>query len=179
MRTTIVPAQITTVEDRIAGRLGLSQLLLLVSPIFGGSAVFVIFPPFFNYATYKVVLIACVAALSALLAIRVRGKILLGWALVLLRYNVRPRYYLFNKNSSHTRTIVPQMELVQESTEEDVATQIAPRPSLPRLNTYERMRIETLIADPSANVHITANKKGELSVHLTEVQHESLSATAN
>src|SRR5215204_1042792 len=106
MRTTIVPSQVTTVEDRVAGRLGLSQLLLLISPIFGSSIIFVVLPPFFNYAVYKVVLIVCVASLSALLAIRIKGKILLFWAITLLRYNTRPRYYLFNKNSAHTREII-------------------------------------------------------------------------
>ncbi len=110
MRTTIVPAQITTVEDRIAGRLGMSQLLLIISPIFGGSAVFVVLPPFFNYATYKVVLIVCVASLSALLAIRIKGKILLFWAITLLRYNTRPKYYLFNKNSTHTRVHLTEVQ---------------------------------------------------------------------
>ena len=42
MRTTVVPAQVTTVEDKIAGNLGLSQLLLLTLPVFGGSALFLV-----------------------------------------------------------------------------------------------------------------------------------------
>lgn len=179
MRTTIVPAQITTVEDRIAGRLGLSQLLLLIAPIFGGSAVFVIFPPFFNYATYKVVLIVCVAVLSALLAIRIKGKILLSWAVVLIRYNARPKYYLFNKNSIHARDIVTQAAMVMEEAEEKMPVAQPKRKVLPRLSTPERMRIEDLIANPTANLHVTTNKKGVLSVHLTEVQQESLGTTAN
>lgn len=178
MRTTIVPAQITTVEDRIAGRLGLSQLLLLIMPIFGGSAIFVIFPPFFAYAVYKVVLITCVAVLCALLAIRIKGKILLFWALTLLRYNARPRYYLFNKNSAHTREIVLAADIEDEPAEETVA-QIAAPSRKTSLTTAERVQIEDLLANPAANVHITTNKKGELRVHLTEVQQESLGASAN
>ncbi len=178
MRTTIVPSQITTVEDRIAGRLGLSQLLLLVTPIFGGSAVFVALPPFFGYATYKAVLIVCVATLSGLLAIRIKGKILLFWAITLLRYNMRPTYYLFNKNSTHAREILTAVE-----PEKDIAEEIAAKTTVSErkvnLTTAERVRIEGLLADPNANIHFTTNKKGELRVHLTEVQKESVGAATN
>ena len=178
MRTTIVPAQVTTVEDRIAGRLGLTQLLLLITPIFGGSAIFVILPPFFAYATYKVVLITCVAALSALLAIRIKGKILLFWIITLLRYNMRPRYYLFNKNSAHARELVLPADIEDESAEEATAQAIASSRKI-NLSTAERIQIEDLLANPDANVHITTNKKGELRVHLTEIQQENLRPSAN
>ena len=178
MRTTIVPSQITTVEDRIAGKLGLSQLLLLVSPIFGGSAIFVVLPPFFSYATYKIVLIVCVASLSALLAIRIKGKILLFWATTLIRYNMRPKYYLFNKNSSHTREILPAVTEDGEVNEETAAQTVVPLQKT-SLTTAERVQIENLLADPVANIHFIRNKKGELSVHLTEVQKESLGTATN
>jgi hypothetical protein len=179
MRTTIVPAQITTVEDRIAGRLGLTQLLLLIAPIFGGSAIFVILPPFFAYAVYKVVLITCVAALCALLAIRIKGKILLFWAITLLRYNLRPRYYLFNKNSTHTREIVLPADMEDETTEEPSTQEVTAPIRKANLTTAERVQIEDLLANPAANVHITTTKRGELRVHLTEVQQENIGATAN
>lgn len=178
MRTTIVPSQITTVEDRVAGRLGLSQLLLLISPIFGGSLVFVVLPPFFNYAQYKVVLIVCAASLSALLAIRIKGKILLFWAITLFRYNTRPRYYLFNKNSAHAREVILRSDIDDEPVEETITQAVATARKI-NLTTAERVQIEDLIANPAANVHFIANKKGELSVHLTEVQQESLGASAN
>lgn len=178
MRTTIVPAQITTVEDRIAGRLGLTQLLLLIMPVFGSSAIFVIFPPFFAYAVYKAVLITCVAVLCALLAIRIKGKILLFWVITLLRYNARPRYYLFNKNSTHTRDIVLPADVDDEPAEEVVTETAKPTRKI-NLTTAERVQIEDLLANPDANVHITTNKKGELRVHLTEVQQKSLGASAN
>jgi hypothetical protein len=178
MRTTIVPSQITTVEDRIAGRLGLSQLLLLISPIFGGSLIFVVLPPFFNYAVYKIVLIVCIASFSALLAIRIKGKILLFWAITLIRYNTRPRYYLFNKNSAHTREIVLPADIEDESAEETTTQAAIPIRQI-NLTTAERVQIEDLLANPAANVHITTNKKGELRVHLTEIQQEKLGASAN
>lgn len=178
MRTTIVPAQVTTVEDRIAGRLGLTQLLLLIMPIFGGSAIFVVLPPFFAYAVYKLVLITCVAVLCALLAIRIKGKILLFWAITLLRYNMRPRYYLFNKNTTHAREIVLPADIEDEPSEETITEAAAPTRRI-SLTTAERVQIEDLLANPDANVHITTNKKGELRVHLTEIPQENVGATAN
>lgn len=178
MRTTIVPSQITTVEDRIAGKLGLSQLMLLICPVFGGSAIFVILPPFFSYAAYKIVLIVGVASLSALLAIRIKGKILLFWALTLLRYSLRPRYYLFNKNSSHSREIATAFKVSEDNVETAPVKTTVPV-SRVNLTTAERVQIESLIANPEANIHFTTNKKGELRVHLTEIQKESLGAATN
>ena len=46
MKMTVVPAQVTTVEDRIIGSLGFSQILLLVIPIFVSAGVFALVPPF-------------------------------------------------------------------------------------------------------------------------------------
>src|SRR5690606_21819922 len=141
-----------------------------------GSLIFVILPPFFNYAPYKVVLIVCAASLSALLAIRIKGKILLFWLITLFRYNTRPRYYLFNKNSAHTREVVLHSDIEDEPAEEAASQTVATTRKI-NLTTAERVQIEDLIANPAANVHFTANKKGELRVHLTEVQQENLGAS--
>jgi hypothetical protein len=167
MRTTIVPAQVTTVEDKIAGNLGISQLLLLTMPIFGGSLLFVGLPPFFSYATYKVVVIVCFAVLCGTLAIRIKGKILLFWGIVILRYNLRPRYYVSDRNHIHLREI--SLEVKPEKTVKEAQPKRT-RKLLPKLSTSELVQVEHLIADPAANLRLTTNRKGELSVHLTEVK---------
>jgi hypothetical protein len=167
MRTTIVPAQITTVEDKIAGNLGISQLLLLTMPIFGGSLLFVGLPPFFSYATYKIVVIVCFAALCGTLAIRIKGKILLFWGIVILRYNLRPRYYVPDRNHPHLREVSPEVK--PEKTVEESQPK-RNRKQLPQLSTPELVQVEHLIADPAANLRVMTNRKGELSVHLTEVK---------
>ncbi len=168
MRTTIVPAQITTVEDRIAGSLGLSQLLLLVTPVFTGSALFVALPPFFGYAAYKVVFIVCMVVFCSTLAIRIKGKILLFWAITLMHYNARPRYYVLNKNDMHLREDMraPQFK---ELPEETAVQQIIPV-RLPQLSTADLVRVQNLIGSPEANVYFKTDKKGVLRVHLTENQ---------
>ena len=40
MKMTVVPAQVTTVEDRIIGNLGFSQILLLIVPVFAAAGIF-------------------------------------------------------------------------------------------------------------------------------------------
>ncbi len=168
MRSTVVPAQVTTIEDRIAGSLGLSQLLLLMGPVFGGSAIFVILPPFFSYAVYKIVIIVCFAALCGLLAIRIKGRILLQWIIAIARYNSRPRYYVYDKNDMHMREALPKIKV--EETEEETTEKQPIIQRLPQLSTAELVKIEGVIANPQANLHFKTNRKGEFSVHITEVK---------
>lgn len=166
MRSTVVPAQVTTVEDRIAGSLGLSQLLLLLVPIFLGSILYVILPPFFAYHVYKVVLFVILAVVCGSLAIRIKGQILLLWLVSILRYNLRPRYFVFSKNSLYAREVVADEQGVTETVpkivEEESANQIG-------LSTADMIRVEDILANPAANVRFSTTKKGELRVHVTEV----------
>lgn len=177
MRLTIVPAQITTVEDRIAGNLGLSQLVLLIAPVFGGSALYVILPPFFEYAEYKVGIIVILALLCGVLAVRVKGKILLLWAVVRLKYNHRPMFYVYNKNSLYTRQIVPAPTM-EEPTTVDGRIE-AKQEKIAGIAASDLLKVQQLVLNPNANVRFTTTKKGELRVHLTEVPRENLGTSAN
>jgi hypothetical protein len=107
MKMTVVPAQVTTVEDRIIGSLGFSQILLLVIPIFVSAGVFALVPPFMGSAIYKYVIIGAVFMFFGVLAIRIKGKILAFWLVTILRYNLRPKYYLYNKNTESLRETYP------------------------------------------------------------------------
>jgi hypothetical protein len=167
MRTTTVPAQITTVEDKIAGELNIMQLLLLVAPVFGSAAIYVGLPPFFASAPFKIVIIVCLFVVFGTLAIRIKGKIVLAWLMILVRYNARPRYYLFNKNDTYMRDI-PKPEVQQEAVKKVEAKKAEPAPQ-PRLSTADLVQIEQLITNPEANLHFRTDKKGALSVHITEV----------
>ncbi|MGH7158360.1 MAG: PrgI family mobile element protein [Candidatus Saccharimonadales bacterium] len=167
MKSTIVPAQITTVEDKIAGSLSLSQLLLLAAPAFIGTAMYILMPPMGKMSLYKIIVVAIVAFAFGLLAIRVKGKILLLWVMILLRYNLRPRYHIFDKNDPHLR----ESNLV--ITEEVTAPVVADEPtgeSLPALSVAEAVQLENLIANPKASVQFLTDKKGALRVHFDEVK---------
>ena len=97
MRVSVVPAQITTVEDRIIGCLGFMQILILVSAILCGAGVFVVLPPMMGEAWYKYGIIAAVLTVGSILSIRVRGVILAHWVGIIVRYNQRPMYYVADK----------------------------------------------------------------------------------
>ena len=168
MRSTVVPAQITTVEDKIAGNLGVSQLLLLAAPIFGGSALFVVFPPFFGYAVYKVVLIVCLASICSVLAIRVKGTIILRWVMILAGYMLRPRFYVFNKNDDYLREEpAPESPAEEQTTGNEAAPRRTP---FPRLDPAELVKVQDFIANPQAQLQFKANRKGGLSVYVAESQ---------
>ena len=73
MRSTVVPAQVTTVEDRIMGNLGFSQLALLVLPVFIAAAIFAGLPPVMHGSLYKYVASVVVALIMGFLAVRIKG----------------------------------------------------------------------------------------------------------
>ncbi|MES2971463.1 MAG: PrgI family protein [Patescibacteria group bacterium] len=171
MKTTVVPAQVTTVEDKIAGNLSFTQLLLLVTPVFLDGAVFVILPPVFNYSLLKLVISIGIALACMTLAIRIKGKILLAWIAIIARYRLRPKYYLFNKNNLYLREQKPLFDLEPEPEQilEDEAEVFPPN----LIPTAELVRLETAVHDPRANFHIKLGKGG-FRVHIREVKEETV-----
>ncbi len=169
MKMTIVPAQVTTVEDRIIGNLGFSQILLLVIPIFISAGVFAIVPPFMDSAVYKYVIIGVVAMIFCILAIRIKGKILAFWLVTVLRYNLRPKYYLFNKNSTSLRENYPARK---EQQEQEKVTTAKPTKQIPRyqLDIPATAKVLATLENPAAKVRFETGKKGNLHVRLTEIE---------
>jgi len=105
MRTTIIPAQITTVEDKIAGSLSMNQIFLLISPVLWTTLVYTVFIPQMKFSAYKMPLILVASIVCLILALRIKEKIVLEWISILFKYRNRPRYYLFNKNTLCERQI--------------------------------------------------------------------------
>jgi hypothetical protein len=169
MKTAIVPAEITSVEDRVAGSLSMSQLLLLAMPVFGGSLIYVLLPPLLSGSSFKIALIAALAAVFGILAIRIKDQLLLFRLIVLIRYNLRPRFYIFNKNDLYLRATpksVPEEAPAKETTpvkQKESATEL-------QLDIADVVKLEQLMANPEANVRFVTNRKGELSVRLNQVK---------
>jgi len=114
MRTTIIPAQITTVEDKIAGSLNFAQILLLMAPVLWGTLVYTLFSPVMKMASYKISLVILVTFIFLILALRVKEKIVAEWIGILLRYKLRPKYYVFTKNDLTERIVdLPFIETVK------------------------------------------------------------------
>jgi hypothetical protein len=169
MRTAIVPAQITTVEDKVVGNLSLPQLLLLTAPIFVCGLIYVVLPPSSGDALYKTVLGVLISAALGVSAVRLRGRILLSWAAMILRYNLRPRFHVFDKNDIFLRDV--SVEPVADEAEEDVAaSDDTDRVVTPVLSTPETVMLEGIMANPDAKLRFVTDRKGALGVRIKEVK---------
>jgi len=110
MRTTIIPAQITTVEDKIAGSLNMTQILIMMVPILWTALVYLLLFPAMKLVPYKLALILIVTITCLVLAFRIKDKIIAEWLGLLIRFRIRPKYYLFNKNDLTGRTLdIPEL----------------------------------------------------------------------
>src|SRR4051812_20680939 len=98
MKVTVVPAQITTVEDRIAGNLTFAQVLLLVAAMLVAGALYVLFPERLHLTGIKLVLIAGEILILSILALRVGGRLVAEWLALIVSFRVRPRVYVFTRN---------------------------------------------------------------------------------
>lgn len=169
MKMTVVPAQVTTVEDRIIGNLGFSQILLLVIPIFLCAGVFTLVPPFMGGALYKYVAMGVAVLIFCILAIRIKGKIVALWIVTLLRYNIRPKYYIFNKNVTALRENY-QLSIGQQESENTATTIPIKKAPIHRLDIPATARVLATIENPAARVRFETGKKGNLHVRFTEIE---------
>lgn len=167
MKTSVVPAQVTTIEDRIIGNLGFSQILLLIIPVFLSAGIFTLLPPILNGALYKYILMAILLILCIILSIRIRGKIVAFWLVVIFRYNQRPKYYIYNKNTSMLRENYTKKEIPIKK--EIVSQSYKKRKKTIQLDISTAMKARQLIENPTANTRFETDKKGTLHVRFTQV----------
>lgn len=172
MKTTVVPAQVTTVEDKIMGGLGFSQLMLLVAPLFIGAGLYAVLPPFMSGSGYKYVLIVSLAGFCGLLALRIKGKIVAVWVVLVLSYRTRPRFYLFNKNTASGRDFVSSHAPASQSVPTTQMTTVEATEVI-RLDLGQETRAMDVIADPAREFQFTTTKKGGLSVRLKQIKQEN------
>lgn len=127
MKVTSIPAQITTVEDRIAGNLNLTQLLLLAIPLFLTAVIFFLLPPIGSYSLYKLLIAILITFSSSIMAIRIKDKLVIDLIKVRVSFELRPHIYVFRKQqllqgqndfiqtkhyqSNHTAVINKSLEL--------------------------------------------------------------------
>lgn len=100
MITTSVPAQITSVEDKIAGSLSLLQVILLAMPVCFSTVLIVVFPPNLKIATYKITLAVFVGIISVVLSIRLKDELIILRCLKILSFYRRPSIYLSTISSA-------------------------------------------------------------------------------
>ena len=171
MRSKPIPAQITTVEDKIAGNLNLTQIMLMMVPVFFTTAAYAVFPPGMQLAVYKIPLVIFVLVLSLVLSMRIKGKVVLNWLVILLRYNTRPRYYLFNKNDTHLRVLdLPVFEKKQRKLFKKAPAKQENKAPIPAFALKDLAKLHRMVNDPNYSFVLKAGKKGGFNVSLGQVQ---------
>lgn len=168
MRVSVVPAQVTTVEDRIIGCLGFMQILILVSAILCGAGVFVVLPPMMGEAWYKYGIIAAVLTVGSILSIRVRGVVLAHWVGIIVRYNQRPMYYVADKNTTAYRQRDKDKD-DQAHMPVHTSPGTVSRHQPVHLDASARAKARAVIDDPAAHIRIATDKKGGVHVRITQV----------
>lgn len=169
MRTTVIPAQITTVEDKIAGNLNLTQIFILMVPIFWTTFLFAFLPPTMKLVIYKLPLIIGVFVACLILSIRIKGRVVLSWLLILFKFNIRPAFYVFNKNDTYLRTIelplVENKKLSKVTKHSNVVTK-----EINELAEMESVKFLHAIGDQNTSLSFKLGKQGGLHVAFEQIK---------
>ena len=168
MRISRVPAQITTVEDKIAGNISVQQAMLLGAPILIGFFIALIFPPSGQFVTYKIAIVLGLFVICGSLAIRIKDRIIAKWIKLFIVYSARPLYYVYDKNSNYLRSH-EEPEPITETIENAQPIK-KPVTLTNNISPKEFVRLEQFATDVRAGMKFEVGKKGELNVHITEVK---------
>ena len=168
MKTQVIPAQITTVEDKIIGNLNLLQIVILLLSVFLSTIIFACIPPVMMVRTGKAVLMLFCLVGCGILSIRIKGKLVFQWIVVLAKFNLRPKFYVFDKNDKSLRQIdrdegvSKRKEMAKKSTKNDrfVYTDV---------NVSDLLRLEDLVKNNGLDIIFKTNAKGGLNVALEKI----------
>lgn len=168
MKTTVVPAQITTVEDRITGSLTLPQIVLLVMSMVIGALIYAVVMPKMHIGSIKLTLIIIEFIFFGGLALRFNGKIVGEWLVIYLRYNSRPRRYIFTRNdTTHRQVIVEKM--IKTKTNEQTQDNEIKKTDKP-LTLLEELHIGKIFDNSDISISFKPSKKGGLDVQLKKAK---------
>jgi hypothetical protein len=159
MKSTVVPAQITTVEDKIAGSLNFMQIILLVFSLIIGTAFYGLVPPELHLTAIKIFLMVFQFLIFGTLALRYQGRILADWLVIYLRFKARPRVYIFTKNDLLSREVL-QDTIQEEKSESPVRASNKVTQKTRKKKTDENFPIE----DRRLIISIKPSKKGGFDV---------------
>jgi hypothetical protein len=120
---------------------------------------------------YKIILVLIVLLISLMLSLRIKGKVVLSWLVILFTYNVRARYYVFNKNDIFLRDIVlpkthkNHVKLLEKVILTNEAKLKAKLPDI-----QDSIKIKNFIKNPNYSLSVKPNKKGGLYVVANKIE---------
>jgi TraC protein len=151
MKNIIVPAQVTNIEDKVTSSLTMSQIALLTLPVFINLAAYFLIPKPMSISIFKLAFMLLVTGACSAAAVRFKGKILLAWTIIYLRYSLRPKYFVFDKNSSYLRY---ELTDIKPSFEPDNEAESKPH-NLKSIQAFNHF----LRYDKELNINFVKNKK--------------------
>ena len=167
MKIAIVPAQITTVEDKITSNLTITQLLLLALPLCLCGLVYALPPSMFTFTKLKVTALVMLCPSFCLMAIRAKGKLLIEWVCLISKYQIRPRIYVSDKSDSYLRTddtyavnVGAEGANIKNSETVVIANS--------KLHPEELLQLHDLLSRSQYSLAIKINKNGGLNVIVEE-----------
>jgi hypothetical protein len=120
--------------------------------------IYILLAPSMKLTSFKLVLIIISTATSGILALRIKDKIVAEWLGVLLKYRLRPKYYLFNKNDLTGRTLdIPELP-VEQITVKKSLKKISKAQNM-NLDILDQVRFEHLIASGKVALNYQLSKK--------------------
>ena len=142
--------------------------MLLLSPVLIATFIYAFLPPTMMLVWYKLALALFFVVVCLTLAIRVKGRIIASWLVVLLRYNARPKYYVYNKNSIAYREIIEPELLVVAEVEEELAQNVnTARNISPSIKDI--LQLNHILDTTDFNLTYRAGKKGGLNVAFEKI----------
>ena len=171
MRTRVIPAQITTVEDKIVGSLNLMQIMMLMAPVFFMTLIYAVFPPSMSFVAYKLTLSAIFFVVCTTLSLRIKGKIVIHWLSILIRYNLRAKYYIYNKNELYLRTLyLPTKNKAQATKKRLVKAKTKTKVRLTTYRIKNLVSLENMIGNDEVDFRYKIGKKGGLNVAFEQIK---------
>jgi hypothetical protein len=164
MKRTIIPAQITTVEDRFAANLTLSQLITLSSALFLDIFLFLILPKFAKLDTYKVVTFTLIDPVIAALAYRYKEDTLLNWLKLIHEYRSNTHIYIFDKNTDFNRPGDLDIETETEPTKQVKVVNEKPIP----MAIEDRVKAYKLLDQIDYEFKFAKSKGAEVNVQIIQ-----------
>jgi len=171
MRTRVIPAQITTVEDKIVGSLNLMQIMMLMAPVFFMTLIYAIFPPSMSFVAYKLTLSVIFFVVCIALSLRIKGKIVIHWLSILARYNLRAKYYIYNKNEPYLRTLyLPTTNKAQATKKRLVKAKTKTKVRFTTYRIKNLVSLENMIGNNEVDFRYKIGKKGGLNVAFEQIK---------
>jgi hypothetical protein len=117
---------------------------------------------------FKIILISVFAAICSIMAIRIKGKIVLLWLVVLLRYYARPRIHVLNKNTAMYREDYPPVPDIQ--LEAALPAEETTKHAFLPLGDGEKAYLLETLNEPMNHLRIELTKKGGFNVRISEAK---------